>query len=132
MTDIEKQEKLPNEEQENSSQEMTTGIEREPRPQTSSNYESNPINTRREPYDPERKRQRLSNRPFFRKKFCKFCSRKKTINYKDIDTIRRFTTDQGKILPSRVTGNCAKCQRKMSKAIKRARSMAILPFTSHK
>ena len=132
MTDIEKQKTLAHKEEENtSSPEKTAEIEKPSHQEINSNHDSNPLNTRREPYDPERRRQRLSNRPFFRKKFCKFCSRKKEINYKDIDTIRRFTTDQGKILPSRVTGNCAKCQRKMSKAIKRARSMAVLPFTSH-
>ena len=131
MTDIENQDNLPVKEETTSSQRKPVETVRETRPEGNSHYDTGQSNTRREPYDPERKRQRGTNRPFFRKKFCKFCSRKKLINYKDIDTIRRFTTDQGKILPSRVTGNCAKCQRKMSKAIKRARSMAVLPFTSN-
>ena len=73
-------------------------------------------------------------RPFYRKKFCKFCARSGSgavsIDYKEIDTLRRFTTDRGKILPRRVTGNCAKCQRKLSAAIKRARALALLPFTA--
>ena len=102
---------------------------RETKPKRGSGYQDTVKNTHHEPYDTDRRKQRTGFRPFFRKKYCKFCSRKKEINYKDIDTIRRFTTDQGKILPSRVTGNCAKCQRKMSKAIKRARSMAVLPFS---
>jgi len=73
-------------------------------------------------------------RPFYRKKFCKFCARSGSgavvIDYKEIDTLRRYTTDRGKILPRRVTGNCAKCQRKVSAAIKRARALALLPFTA--
>lgn len=73
-------------------------------------------------------------RPFYRKKFCKFCARTKTgsviIDYKEIDTLRRYITDRGKILPRRVTGNCAKCQRKLSAAVKRARTLALLPFTA--
>ena len=73
-------------------------------------------------------------RPFYRKKFCKFCARSSSgsviIDYKDTDTLRRYTTDRGKILPRRVTGNCAKCQRKVSAAIKRARALALLPFSA--
>ena len=73
-------------------------------------------------------------RPFYRKKFCKFCARRANgsviIDYKDTDTLRRYTTDRGKILPRRVTGNCAKCQRKLSAAVKRARALALLPFTA--
>ena len=73
-------------------------------------------------------------RPFYRKKFCKFCARNSSgsivIDYKDTDTLRRYTTDRGKILPRRVTGNCAKCQRKLSSAVKRARALALLPFTT--
>ena len=73
-------------------------------------------------------------RPFYRKKFCKFCARSSkgpvVIDYKDTDTLRRSTTDRGKILPRRVTGNCAKCQRKVSAAVKRARALALLPFTA--
>ena len=73
-------------------------------------------------------------RPFYRKKFCKFCARSSNgsviVDYKDTDTLRRYTTDRGKILPRRVTGNCAKCQRKVSAAIKRARALALLPFSA--
>ena len=73
-------------------------------------------------------------RPFYRKKYCKFCARSSNgvvlIDYKDTDTLRRSTTDRGKILPRRVTGNCAKCQRKVSAAVKRARALALLPFTA--
>ena len=52
------------------------------------------------------------------------------IDYKDVDLLRRFVSERGKILPRRVTGTSAKYQRKLTKAIKRARQMALLPFVS--
>ncbi len=67
---------------------------------------------------------------FFRKKVCKFCTNKLRIDYKDPDTLRRFVTERGKILPRRITGSCAKHQRSLAVAIKRARSLAFLPFVS--
>ena len=66
---------------------------------------------------------------FFRKKVCKFCAQKLKIDYKDPDTLRRFITERGKILPRRMSGNCAKHQRQLSEAIKRARAIALLPYT---
>ncbi len=71
-------------------------------------------------------RQRI----YFKKKVCKFCTKKLTIDYKDVDTLRRFTTEMGKILPRRITGTCAKHQRQLARAIKRARILALLPFTT--
>jgi small subunit ribosomal protein S18 len=65
---------------------------------------------------------------YFKKKVCKFCKKRSTINYLDPNTLKRFTTERGKILPSRITGTCAKHQRQLSKAIKRARVLALLPF----
>jgi small subunit ribosomal protein S18 len=67
---------------------------------------------------------------FFKKKVCKFCTQKLKIDYKDADTLRRFITDRGKILPRRITGTCAKHQRALALAIKRARSIALLPFVA--
>ena len=67
---------------------------------------------------------------YFRKKVCKFCTRKIAIHYLDYEALRRFTTGRGKMLPARITGNCAKHQRQLSKAIKRARSLALLPFVT--
>jgi small subunit ribosomal protein S18 len=67
---------------------------------------------------------------YFRKKVCKFCTKKITINYLDHEALKRFTTERGKILPSRITGNCAKHQRQLARAIKRARVLALLPFVS--
>ncbi len=69
-------------------------------------------------------------RIYFKKKVCKFCTKKMTIDYKDPETLRRFTTEMGKILPRRITGTCAKHQRQLAKAIKRARVLALLPFTT--
>ena len=65
-----------------------------------------------------------------RKKFCQFCKDKvEYIDYKDSQGLRRFMTDRGKIKPRRVTGNCTQHQHQMSMAIKRAREMALLPYT---
>jgi small subunit ribosomal protein S18 len=70
-------------------------------------------------------------RTYFRKKVCKLCVRKlKTVDYKDVDMLRKFVTDRGKILPRRITGTCAKHQRVLSRAIMRARMIALLPFVS--
>jgi len=65
-----------------------------------------------------------------RRKVCGFCVDKiEFIDYKDVGRIRRFTNERGKILPRRMTGNCAKHQRQLSESIKRARAIALLPFT---
>ncbi len=67
---------------------------------------------------------------YFKKKVCKFCTQKLKIDYKDSDGLRRFTTERGKILPRRITGTCAKHQRALAVAVKRARVIAILPFVA--
>ena len=76
-----------------------------------------------------------ANKPFIRrfprKKVCYFCANKRAeIDYKRSDLLRRFTTDRGKILPSRITGTCAEHQRKIAIEIKKARNMALLPFST--
>jgi len=66
-----------------------------------------------------------------RQKVCYFCSEKsKEIDYKDVDFLRRYINDRGKIRPRRQTGACAKHQRSLATAIKRARHMALLPFVT--
>ena len=55
--------------------------------------------------------------------------RRKVCDYKDVARLRRYITERGKILPRRISGNCAKHQRQMTTAIKRARNVALLPFT---
>jgi len=67
---------------------------------------------------------------FFKKKICKFCTQKMKIDYKEADTLRRFITERGKILPRRITGTCAKHQRALALAIKQARSIALLPYVA--
>ena len=70
-------------------------------------------------------------RRVFRKKVCRFCGEKvKAIDYKDTMRIAKFVTERGKIIPSRISGNCAKHQRMLAKAIKRARVAAFIPYTS--
>jgi len=65
-----------------------------------------------------------------RKKVCSFCMDKiETIDYKDADRLRKYITERGKIIPRRISGNCARHQRQLTTAIKRARIMALLPFT---
>lgn len=66
-----------------------------------------------------------------RKKVCGFCVDKvENINYKDIARLRRYMSERGKILPRRVTGTCARHQRELTVAIKRARHLALLPYTA--
>jgi small subunit ribosomal protein S18 len=70
-------------------------------------------------------------RPFQRRKVCVFCADSSMkINYKDTKTLSHFTTERGKILPRRISGNCAKHQRELTGAIKRARNIALLPFAA--
>ena len=75
-------------------------------------------------------RGRGKGRAFFHKRVCRFCANKTKIDYKDADALRRFTTERGKILPRRMTGVCAKHQRQLSTAIKRARAIALLPYSA--
>jgi small subunit ribosomal protein S18 len=62
------------------------------------------------------------------RKFCKFCADNIPIDYKDVKTLRNYLTERGKIMPARMTGTCARHQRALSTAIKRARNIALLPF----
>ena len=64
-----------------------------------------------------------------RKKVCAFCaSDAKAIDYKDVETLKKYISERGKILPRRITGNCAKHQRALTVAIKRARHVALMPY----
>lgn len=66
-----------------------------------------------------------------KKKVCVFCAEKvENIDYKDVARLRKFTSERAKILPRRITGTCAKHQRELTEAIKRARHVALLPFIS--
>lgn len=81
------------------------------------------------------KADRTSQRPrraggfHSRKKVCVFCSEEaKPIDYKDVATLRKYISERGKILPRRITGTCAKHQRAITVAVKRARHVALLPY----
>ena len=75
------------------------------------------------------KRERGNRRP--RRKVCSFCVDKvQEIDYKDAAKLRKFITERGKILPRRICGTCEKHQRQLTIAIKRARNIALLPFTA--
>ena len=63
-----------------------------------------------------------------RKKVCIFCGKDNVIDYKDAAKLKKFVSERGKILPRRITGNCAKHQRELTVAIKRARQLAIIPY----
>ncbi len=68
-------------------------------------------------------------RIFHRRKVCRFCADSNlAIDYKDPKTLRHFTTERGKIIPRRISGTCAKHQRSLTVAIKRARTIAFLPY----
>lgn len=65
-----------------------------------------------------------------KKRVCSFClDRIEVVDYKDYNRLRKFTTERGKILPRRITGNCVRHQRQLTRAIKRARNIALLPYT---
>ena len=75
-------------------------------------------------------KEKRGKRGFARRKVCRFCADKNVgIDYKDPQTLKYFITDRGKIIPRRISGNCAKHQRKVGVAIKRARMIALMPFT---
>jgi len=66
-----------------------------------------------------------------KKRICSFCVDKaETVNYKDVPRLKKYITERGKILPRRISGNCAKHQRLLTTAIKRARIIALLPFVA--
>lgn len=82
----------------------------------------------RGPRRESRPRREKGRRP--KRRVCSFCVDKiKDIDYKDVPRLRRYLSERGKILPRRISGNCAKHQRQLTMAIKRARNIALLPFT---
>ena len=89
---------------------------------------------RRELGKKKRERKRFGSQGL-KKKFCRFCVNKgdkgdkvEPIDYKDVMKLRKFITERGKIIPRRISGNCAKHQRKLTIAVKRARYIALLPY----
>ena len=74
-------------------------------------------------------RKRVGGGKRRRKKVCVFCGKDNVIDYKDTNKLKRYVSERGKILPRRITGNCAKHQRALTVAIKRARHIALMPYT---
>ena len=68
--------------------------------------------------------------PHRRKKVCVFCGKDNVIDYKDVNKLKRYISERGRILPRRITGNCAKHQRALTVAIKRARHVALMPYVT--
>lgn len=82
--------------------------------------------------DADKEKGRKPRRSFSRKKVCRFCAdRNLQVDYRDPNTLRLFVTERGKIIPRRISGNCAQHQRKVAVAIKRARQIALLPYTQN-
>jgi small subunit ribosomal protein S18 len=78
---------------------------------------------------PKKKASKKDRKP--KRKVCSFCVDKiADVNYKDVTRLRRFVSERGKILPRRISGNCAKHQRALTVAVKRARFIAFLPFVA--
>jgi small subunit ribosomal protein S18 len=75
--------------------------------------------------------EKRGGRGFGRKKVCRFCAEKNAkVDFKDQATLKYFVTERGKIIPRRISGNCAKHQREVATAIKRARGLAMLPYNA--
>ena len=80
----------------------------------------------------ERRRFTQQNPLFKRRKFCRFTAENVTyIDYKDIDTLKQYITENGKIVPSRITGTKARYQRQLALAIKQARYLSLIPYTDN-
>ncbi|MFH1094377.1 MAG: 30S ribosomal protein S18 [Candidatus Omnitrophota bacterium] len=80
---------------------------------------------------PRKLKKNFKKTGFLKKRVCRFCIDKvEAIDYKDVNRLTKFITERGKIVPSRVSGTCAKHQRKLAQAIKRARYLALLPYTA--
>ncbi|MBN1354976.1 30S ribosomal protein S18 [bacterium] len=76
---------------------------------------------------PDNKRKK--GRGFKKRKICRFCqNHAEWVDYKDIETLRTFITERGKIIPRRISGTCARHQRQLALSIKRARNIALMPF----
>jgi small subunit ribosomal protein S18 len=73
----------------------------------------------------------VKRRRFGRRKVCKYCVDKiETVDYRDVKRVRTFVTERGKIVPRRISGNCAQHQRQLTTALKRIRTVALAPYVS--
>lgn len=77
------------------------------------------------------RRNGRKRKPYHRRKVCRFCAEHtEAIDYKDVKVLRHFVTERGKIIPRRISGNCARHQRQLTTSIKKARYMALMPYTA--
>jgi len=77
----------------------------------------------------DNQRRKSYNGGMHRKKVCQFCAEKDSVvDYKDVETLKKYVSERGKILPRRITGTCCMHQRAVTTAIKRARTVALMPF----
>jgi len=82
-------------------------------------------------FDGKRKKFKKKSRFAFRKKVCRFCTEKvPLVDYKDTARLHKFLTEKGKIIPSRISGNCAKHQRYLARMIKKARAISLVPYVA--
>ena len=73
----------------------------------------------------------VKRRRFGRRKVCKFCVDKiLAVDFKDVKRLRTFVTERGKIIPRRISGNCARHQRQLTRSLKRVRTVALIPFSA--
>jgi small subunit ribosomal protein S18 len=86
-------------------------------------------NPNREPAAEAEREHGEKRKQYPRRKVCRFCQEKMTVNYKDVRTLASYISEHGKILPRRMTGTCAKHQRLLAIEIKKARIMALLPYS---
>ena len=83
------------------------------------------------PYEGKDNKGKRNFSAVHRKKVCQFCAEKtERIDYKDVETLKKYVTERGKILPRRITGTCTMHQRFVTTAVKRARQIALLPFVA--
>ena len=83
----------------------------------------------RKPYNRDFDGNKDGRKRFFKRKVCNFCkNRQEALDYKDVRILKRYIKDSGKIIPKRLTGTCSKHQRMVTRSIKRARSIALLPY----
>ena len=124
----EAEEKAALEQQETKTEEEAAPEQEETEARTEAREEAAPDREEEAPARAERKRR---TRYIPRRKVCSFCVDKVVdIDYKDVDTLRRYLSDRGRIDPRRKTGTCAKHQRRLTIALKRARHLALLPYTA--
>jgi len=114
------------EKEDNNKEEVATTKEKINGGETST-YKQKRFEETKKPRQPRMQQQQ--KRFYFRKKVCRLCVNKvKVVDYKNVEQLRRFVTETGKILPRRITGTCARHQRMLAKAVKRARMIALLPY----